>query len=92
MSSHKIDRVLQGALRVWGARGSVARDHDDFVLRTAEGMEVRVARAAPRGWRVFRDDRPLGEAAGLPGLLRLLREELAPGAARGRLIVGGPLR
>lgn len=92
MSSHKIDRVLQGALRVWGVPGSVARDHDELVLRTAEGMEVRVARAAPRGWRLLQNDRLLGEAAGLPGLLRLLREELAPGAARGRLIVGSPLR
>lgn len=91
MSSHKIDRVLQGALRVWGVQGSVARDRDDLVLRTAEGMEVRVVCATPRGWRVVQDERPLGEAAGVPGLLRLLREELAPRAARGRLIVGSPL-
>lgn len=87
-----MDRVLQGALRVWGVQGSIARDHDDFVLCTAEGTEVRVTRAAPRGWRLLRDDRLLGEAAGLPGLLRLLREELAPRAARGRLILGSPLR
>jgi hypothetical protein len=87
-----MDRVLQGALQVWGVQGSIARDHDDFVLCTAQGTEVRVARAAPRGWRLLRDDRLLGEAAGLPGLLRLLREELAPGAARGRLILGSPLR
>ena len=92
MSSHKIDRVLQGALRVWGVPGSVTRDRDDLVLRAEEGIELRVARAAPRGWRVLREERLLGEAAGLPGLLRMLREELAPRAARGRLIVGSPLR
>jgi hypothetical protein len=30
----------------------------------------------------------LGEHAGLPGLLRSLREELAPHAAAGRLVIG----
>ena len=36
----------------------------------------------------WREARSLGTHAGLPGLLRSLREELAPEAARGRLIIG----
>ena len=91
MSSHKIDRVLRGALQLWGVQGTVSRDRDAFLVGTDTGMKVRIARAAPRGWILLRDDRLLGEAAGVPGLLRQLREELAPHAARGRLIVGSPL-
>jgi len=86
------ERVLQGALRLWGVQGTVSRERDALLLRTDAGVKVRIVRAAPRGWTLLQDERPLGEAAGLPGLLRLLREELAPGAARGRLIVGSPLR
>jgi len=95
MSSHSIDRAIEGALagalEVWSVEGSVSRERDGFALRVAAGMKIRVVRAAPSGWKVFRDTRLLGEAAGLPGLLRQLREELAPHAARGRLIVGSPL-
>ena len=86
------ERVLHGALRLWGVQGTVSRERGAFMLCTDTGMKVQIARAAPRGWVVLQDNRPLGEAAGLPGLLRLLREELAPRAARGRLIVGSPLR
>lgn len=91
MSSHSIDRAVEGALagalKVWGVEGSVSRHGDGFALRTA-GTELRIVRAVPRGWRIFREARLLGEAAGLPGLLRTLREELAPGIAGGRLIIG----
>jgi hypothetical protein len=92
MSSQSFDRAIEGALagalKVWGVEGSVFRESDGFALRAATGTELRVVRAAPRGWRIFRDTRLVGEAAGLPGLLRRLREELAPGIAGGRLIIG----
>ena len=92
MSSHKIDqrteRLLLGALRVWGVRGSVLPDGDGLMVRTDSGAEMRIVRAAPHGWRVRRDGTL---HAGLPGLLRHLREELAPDAPRGRLIIGKSL-
>jgi hypothetical protein len=43
---------------------------------------------APHGWLVIRGAETLGAHAGLPGLLRQLREELAPHAKAGRLIIG----
>jgi hypothetical protein len=92
MSSHKTDRlvrVLSGALRVWAVSARVEHDPEGaFLVRTTSGMTMRIVPAAPQGWRVFRDARPLGTYAGLPGLLRTLREELAPQAAAGRLIIG----
>ena len=94
MSSHKtarVARVLSGALRVWGVSASVERDRerpDGFVLRTQSGIRMQIVPAAPYGWLVFRDARPLGTHNGLPGLLRSLRQELAPDAAAGRLIIG----
>jgi hypothetical protein len=94
MSSHKaarVARVLSGALRVWGASASVDRDPDrphGFVLRTPSGVTIHIVPATPDGWLVFRDARALGTHAGLPGLLRSLRQELAPEAAAGRLIIG----
>ena len=91
MSSHKtarVARVLSGALRVWGVSASVEIDLDGLVLRTPSGATLKIARAVPHGWLVVRDARPLEKYAGLPGLLRALREELAPEAAAGRLIIG----
>jgi hypothetical protein len=94
MSSHKtarVSRVLSGALRVWGVSATVERDPerpDGFVLRTQSGVQLQIAPAAPHGWLVLRDACPLGAHAGLPGLLRSLRQELAPEAAAGRLIIG----
>ena len=94
MSSHKtarVGRVLSGALRVWGVSASVERDPertDAFVLRTQSGVTLQIAPALPGGWLVLRDTRTLGTHAGLRGLLRSLREELAPDAAAGRLIIG----
>jgi len=92
MSRHKTDRlarVLSGALRVWAVSARVEHDPEGaFLVRTTSGMTVRIVPAAPHGWRVFRDARPLGVHNGLPGLLRSLREELAPDAAAGRLIIG----
>ena len=94
MSSHKtarVARVLSGALRVWGVSASVEGDPeraDGLVLRTQAGSKMQIAPAAPHGWLVFCDARPLGVHNGLPGLLRSLRQELAPEAAGGRLIIG----
>jgi hypothetical protein len=94
MSSHttaRVARVLCGALRVWGVPASVERDPgrpDGFVLRTRSGVTMQIAPAAPHGWHVLREARPIATHAGLPGLLRSLREELAPGAAAGRLVIG----
>jgi hypothetical protein len=82
MSSHKtarVERVLSGALRVWAVNASVGRDPeraDTFVVKLPSGATVRILPAAPHGWRVFRDSHLLATHAGLPGLLRTLRDEL----------------
>ena len=76
MSRHKtdqVDRVIAGALRLWGVTARV---------------ELQIIPAEPHGWLVFRDGQLLATHAGLPGLLRTLREELAPEFPRGRLIIG----
>jgi len=94
MSRHKtarVARVLAGALRVWGVSASVERDPAHagaFVLRTQSGIRMQIVPAAPRGWVVMCDARPPDTHQGLPGLLRSLRQELAPEAAGGRLIIG----
>jgi hypothetical protein len=93
MSSHRtarVARVLSGALRVWGVSASVERDPDrpdGWVLRT-QSVRMQIEPVAPRGWLVRCEGRELGAHAGLPGLLRSLRKELAPQAAAGRLIIG----
>ena len=88
MSRHKtarLARVLSGALRVWGVPASVEAETQGggFILR-APSMTLRIV----PGWLVFRDGQLLASHAGLPGLLRTLRQELAPGFANGRLIIG----
>ena len=91
MSSHKtarVARVLSGALRLWGVSGSVELDSDGLVLHTPSGATLKITPAVPHGWLVLRDARALETHAGLPGLLRSLREELAPDAAAGRLVIG----
>ena len=87
MSSHKTDRlarVLSGALRVWAVSASVEEQSGAIVV----GEDLRIVPEAPHGWMVFRDAQLLGAHAGLPGLLRTLRQELAPNAPAGRLIIG----
>jgi hypothetical protein len=93
----RIARVLSGALRIWGVAGTVGPDPADpggFVIAPRSGAEMRVRRDAPAGWAVTLHDSASGEAvglgrhAGLPGLLRRLREELAPDAPAGRLVIG----
>jgi hypothetical protein len=86
----RIACVLSGALRVWGITGTVGRDPAHagrFVVSSAK-TELRIEHRG-QGWLVFSDKQVmLGEHAGLPGLLRSLREELAPHAAAGRLVIG----
>ena len=93
----RISRVLSGALHVWGVSGSASRDPAHaaaFVVSTSAGTRMRIVHRVPGGWVVFLHDAasgsevPLGGHAGLTGLLRHLREELAPHAAPGRLVIG----
>ena len=83
--------MLSGALRMWRVSASVDRDPDrpdGCVLRTQSGVRMHVVPAMPHGWLVRREGRAPETHAGLPGLLRALRQELAPEAAAGRLIIG----
>lgn len=92
MSRHKtarVARVLSGALRVWGVCASVELASEGLVMRTPSGATLKITPVVPHGWLVLRDARAFGTYAGTPGLLRALRQELAPQAAAGRLIVGG---
>ena len=98
----RMARILSGALRLWEVAGTVRRDEDSFVITVSgSGLELTNADAAiqnltplqvvpraPHGWLIVRGAETLGLHAGLPGLLRQLREELAPHANRGRLIIG----
>jgi len=93
----RVSRGFSGALRVGGVAGSVVRDPEDadgFVIAPAAGPEVRLRHAAAQGWTVsLRDPASsetveLGRDPGLPGLLRELRDELAPDAPGGRLVIG----
>ena len=86
MSSHKtarLARVLSGALRVWAVSASVEHNAEGVLVR-APAMTLRIV----PGWLVFRDRELLTTHAGVPGLLRTLRRELAPHAAAGRLVIG----
>ncbi|TAK82559.1 MAG: hypothetical protein EPO20_21080 [Betaproteobacteria bacterium] len=93
----RISRIFSGALRIWGVPGTVIRDPDDphgFVIVPNTGPAMRVRHGAPAGWTVTLRDpvsgapAPLNRHAGLPGLLRQLREDLAPNAPAGRLVIG----
>jgi hypothetical protein len=93
----RLSRVFSGALRIWGVPGTVTRDPEDangFVIAPGSGPAMRVRHKAPAGWTVTLRDpvsgspAPPGRHAGLPGLLRRLREDLAPDAPAGRLVIG----
>jgi hypothetical protein len=93
----RVSRVFSGALGVWGVAGSVGPDPEDangFVIAPRSGPEMRVRHLASQGWTVALRDPASGEEvglgchAGLPGLLRRLREALAPEAPAGRLVIG----
>jgi len=79
--------VLSGALRLWDVAGTVKVDADGLIV-TAGAATLRIVPRAPHGWIVVQGGETLGEHAGVPGLLRQLREELAPHAPRGRMIIG----
>ena len=79
--------VLSGALRLWDVAGTVQRDEDGFMVAVNEAT-LRIMPRAPHGWLIVRGAETLGLHAGVPGLLRQLREELAPHANVGRLIIG----
>jgi hypothetical protein len=100
MSSHRIDpmlrdaawharlaSVLSGALRLWDVAGTVQRDQEGFIVAVEEAA-LRIVPRAPHGWLILHGAETLGVHAGLPGLLRQLREELAPHVKAGRLIIG----
>lgn len=93
----RLSRVFSGALRIWGVPATVARDPDDahgFIIAPNAGSRMWIRHCAAGGWAVALRDPvsgapvPLGDHAGLQGLLRRLREDLAPDAAAGRLVVG----
>lgn len=93
----RISRVLSGALGVWGVAGTVVPDPNDasaFVIAPRTGPALRVSHCVQAGWAVTLRDPASGEEvglgrhAGLPGLLRRLREALAPDAPAGRLVIG----
>jgi hypothetical protein len=98
----RITRVISGALRVWGITGAVHRDPDaaDGFVVIADGRPATRLRHAGLhqdaavGWTVARLDPesgvqvPVARHAGLPGLLQQLREDLAPDAPAGRLVIG----
>jgi hypothetical protein len=93
----RISRVLSGALGIWGVAGTLGPDPEDpsgFVIALGTGREIRVSHHPSAGWAVTLRDPSSGEEvglgrhAGLPGLLRGLREALAPDAPAGRLVIG----
>ena len=79
--------VLSGALSLWDVAGTVEADEDGLIV-AVDGATLRIVKRTPHGWLVVRGAETLGVHAGVPGLLRQLREELAPDARRGRLITG----
>jgi hypothetical protein len=83
----RIASVLSGALRLWDVAGTVRRDDGGFIVAVGEAG-LRIVPREPHGWLIVRGAETLGSHAGVPGLLRQLREELAPHAKAGRLIIG----
>ena len=79
--------VLSGALRLWDVAGTVEPDADGLIV-TVGAATLRIVPRAPHGWLIARGAETLGVHAGVPGLLRQLRAELAPHAKVGRLIIG----
>ena len=79
--------VIRGALRLWDVAGMVERDEDGLIVAVG-AVTLRIGPRSPHGWLVLCGNETLGAHAGVPGLLRQLRNELAPHAKRGRLIIG----
>ena len=93
--------ILSGALRLWDVAATVQRHKDGYIIANrGSGLELmhadaaiqdltplRIVARAPHGWLIVRGGETFA-VHGLPGLLRQLREELAPHAKVGRLIIG----
>ena len=82
---------------LWGVAATVAPDPEDangFLIVPRSGAAIRVSHRVLAGWALTLRDPISGEEtapgrhAGLPGLLRRLREALAPDAPAGRLVIG----
>src|SRR3954464_740035 len=100
----RMANVLSGALRLWDVAASVQRHEDGFIIGIrGSGLELmhahaaiqdltplRIVPRAPHGWLIVRRAETLGVHAGLPGLLRHLREELGPHARNRGLIIRAP--
>jgi hypothetical protein len=89
----RLTRVLKGALRLWGVAATVERTASGLELTHADAgihdlTPLRIVPRAPHGWLLVRGAETLGVHAGVSGLLRQLREELAPEISGGRLIIG----
>lgn len=85
--------VLSGALRLWNVAGTITISGSGLELTHADAAiqdltPLRIMPRTPHGWLIVRGAETLGVHAGLPGLLRQLREELAPNVKAGRLIIG----
>lgn len=91
----RIAIVLSGALRVWAVPAAVRWDAgaEGFLIAPAAGPQVLVRREG-RAWIIELRDPASGACigcarhAGMPGVLRRLRDELAPDAPAGRLRIG----
>lgn len=92
----RISLVLAGACRIWGISAQISHHagaEAEFAITPAAGAPVLVRHQMPEGWAVVRQSGPQTSVptslhAGLPGLLRQLREDLAPDAPAGRLMIG----
>jgi len=86
--------VLSGALTLWDVAGTVEADGDGLIV-TVDGTALRIVPLPGSGLEVTHADASIQDltpirCAGVAGLLRHLRDELAPHAKRGRLIIGAP--
>lgn len=85
MQNSRIARILAGALHVWGVNGTVSSERPGAFLVLVPGHRVAVQHDGA-GWTIVVRD-SVERHAGLPGVLRSLRAELAPDAPAGRLII-----
>ena len=85
----KAHELLAQSLFAWHLSGSVARNDDDAILITCNGIDISVERAPPDlpfRWMVTAAGRKRG-ALSLPAVLRQVRAALDPGYARNKVRV-----
>jgi hypothetical protein len=85
----KACELLAQSLFAWHLSGSVARNDDDAILITCNGIDISVERAPPDlpfRWMVTAAGRRRG-AHSLPAVLRQVRAALDPGYARNKVRV-----